>query len=258
MALNGRLASRDLATIPGTTQRVRADLLNQTSALRLAFEARFGKALRVTDGYRDYNSQVRVFTARYTRIPLPGRPTKIWNGVRYWQKPWTAMAATPGTSNHGWGTALDLGSGVNSGGSAEHNWMLANGSRFGWTWPSWWARAAGEWWHFEAAPVPVSKYRDYLDARDLPTPGGTTPAPITERDWLDMATKAEVQEAFAEANAPVIEAIDRLYRVLATRLNSNSADELEVLREVNQHLKTRLNSNSADTLNVAREIRDQG
>lgn len=257
VALNGRLSNDDLATIPGTGHRVRRDLINQTVALRAAFAHRFGRSLWLTDSYRSYNSQVSIFNARYTRTYLAGRPSKVWSGVRYYQWPGTAMAAVPGTSNHGWATAIDWASRVNVQGSTEHNWMVVNGPRFGWSWPSWWARAAGEWWHFEATPVPVSAYRDYLTARDIPTPGGTTPAPITERDWLDMATKAEVTEAVREGNVPLVEAVHELTRHLKTRLNSNSGDELAAVRSIETHLKTRLNSNSADTLNVLREIRDR-
>lgn len=58
--------------------------------------------------YRSYQSQVTLFLSRYTTTPLAGRPTKIWQGVTYWQKPNTAMAAVPGTSNHGWGLAIDF------------------------------------------------------------------------------------------------------------------------------------------------------
>lgn len=89
-------------------------------------------------------------------------------------------------------------------------------------------------------------------------PNTPTPAPITERDWLDMATKAEVTEAVREGNVPLVEAVHELTRYLKTRVNSNSGDTLAVARSIETHLKTRLNSNSADTLNVAREIRDQG
>jgi D-alanyl-D-alanine carboxypeptidase len=58
--------------------------------------------------YRNYQSQVSLFLQRYTKTVLPGRPTKVWQGVTYYQLPNTAMAAVPGTSNHGWGLAIDF------------------------------------------------------------------------------------------------------------------------------------------------------
>lgn len=72
-----------------------------------AFDAVF--VLDNVGDYRTYANQVALFLSRYQQSPpLPGRPTKVWNGVIYYQKPGTAMAATPGTSNHGLGLALDV------------------------------------------------------------------------------------------------------------------------------------------------------
>jgi LAS superfamily LD-carboxypeptidase LdcB len=57
--------------------------------------------------YRDYASQRSLFVSRYQMEPIAGRPWKVWEGVRWYQKPATAMAAVPGTSNHGLGLAID-------------------------------------------------------------------------------------------------------------------------------------------------------
>ena len=57
--------------------------------------------------YRTYASQVRM----------------------YGQKP--ALAAVPGTSNHGWGLAVDLCGGIGSFGTRQYTWMVANAGRFG-------------------------------------------------------------------------------------------------------------------------------
>lgn len=57
--------------------------------------------------YRPYADQEALFKQRYTTTFLSGRPYKIWNNVRWYQKPNTAMAAVPGTSNHGLGLAID-------------------------------------------------------------------------------------------------------------------------------------------------------
>lgn len=61
------------------------------------------------------------------------------------------LAAEPGTSNHGWGTAIDIGDSVGGYGTTEYNWMLENAPAFGWDNPDW-ARAGGsksEPWHWE-------------------------------------------------------------------------------------------------------------
>jgi hypothetical protein len=101
-----------------------ADAFDQLSA---AYRARFGRSLGVTDSYRSYALQVI---------------TKRAKGY---------LAAEPGTSNHGWGLALDLAVGGYS--SADYTWMRANAPRYGWDNPEW-ARPGGskhEPWHWEFA-----------------------------------------------------------------------------------------------------------
>jgi D-alanyl-D-alanine carboxypeptidase len=63
------------------------------------------------------------------------------------------LAARPGTSNHGWGLAADLGVGGYA--SADYAWMRANAPAFGWDNPGW-ARPGGtkaEPWHWEFNPM---------------------------------------------------------------------------------------------------------
>lgn len=125
---NGRIpasAMCPLKTTPG--QMLRCDAQAAFDRLSKAFEARFGAPISVTDAYRDYATQV-ILKRRKGR-----------------------MAATPGTSNHGWALAVDLGSGINSFGTAQHQWMRANAPKFGWIHPGW-ARQTGslpEPWHWE-------------------------------------------------------------------------------------------------------------
>jgi hypothetical protein len=86
-----------------------------------------GQPLCVTDSYRSYAAQVDV----------------------YHRKP--ELAAVPGTSNHGWGQAVDFCGGVQTFGTAAHHWMQVNARRFGWFHPSW-AEPSGskpEAWHWE-------------------------------------------------------------------------------------------------------------
>ena len=61
------------------------------------------------------------------------------------------LAARPGTSNHGWGTALDLCGGIQDFGTAEHEWMFLNAPLYGWFHPAWAQRGGSrpEPWHFE-------------------------------------------------------------------------------------------------------------
>lgn len=79
------------------------------------------------DAYRPYAVQERTFTNRYSPTPLAGRPTRTWQGRTWWQKPGTATSAVPGTSNHGWGLAVDV---ANANGE-RLDWIVANCLRHG-------------------------------------------------------------------------------------------------------------------------------
>jgi hypothetical protein len=126
---NGRIPASALAH-PTSAPRAlfRPDAAAAFDRLNAAYKARFGVAITVTDSYRDYATQVR---------------TKAEKGY---------MAAKPGTSNHGWGLAADLGGGVNRFGTPQHNWFMQNGPRYGWDFPAW-GRQGGsgpiEPWHAE-------------------------------------------------------------------------------------------------------------
>lgn len=135
---NGRLPASALTSLSWAPQhRLRPDAAAQLERLNIAFKARFGHDLAITDSYRSFAGQV---AARRNRGHL---------------------AATPGTSNHGWGVAVDLGSGINRFGTATHRWMRENAPKFGWELPAW-ARQNGskpEPWHWEFEGVPVSATR---------------------------------------------------------------------------------------------------
>jgi hypothetical protein len=149
---NGQLpdsALCPLAFAPG--QSLRCDAAEQLEALAAEYQKAFGKPLRITDSYRSYDDQVAVKAA----------------------KPF--LAAVPGTSQHGWGLAIDVGSPVSTGTSAEYRWMRLHAPDYGWDNPTW-ARPDGrkpEPWHFEfyAAGAMPDRY----------TPGaeGTPTAPLS-------------------------------------------------------------------------------
>jgi len=126
--LNGEIpleALCPLAAAPG--HRLRADAAFAFDKLAGEYARTFGRLPCVSDSYRDYPSQVSL------RARKPG------------------LAAVPGTSNHGWGTAVDLCGGIESFGTPQHEWLVVNGPMFGWYHPSW-AQAGGskpEPWHFE-------------------------------------------------------------------------------------------------------------
>jgi LAS superfamily LD-carboxypeptidase LdcB len=124
---NGQIPSSILCGLSFSGERLRCDAAMALEDLNGAFRATFGHGLDVVDGYRSYADQVAVAASR------------------------GALAAVPGTSNHGWGQAIDLSGGIESFGSAEYSWMSAHAGEYGWKHPGW-AEPGGskpEAWHWE-------------------------------------------------------------------------------------------------------------
>ncbi len=125
---NGQLPPSSLCPItvaPGQSMRPAA--ARALNALAAAYRADFGTNLCVTDTYRSYQEQVDVKARR-------GK----W-------------AATPGTSTHGLGLAVDLCGGIDDFGTRQHAWMVSHAGLFGFFHPAW-AAASGslpEPWHWE-------------------------------------------------------------------------------------------------------------
>lgn len=126
---NGLIPMSALCPIGVGSHRLRCDAAQTFRAMNGAFAAAFGRPLCVTDSYRTFPAQINL----YARKP--------------------ALAAVPGTSNHGWGLALDLCGGIQSFSTAQFAWMAAHASSFGWVHPPWAAPGRGreEPWHWEFA-----------------------------------------------------------------------------------------------------------
>jgi hypothetical protein len=137
---NGRIDPSLLCDIPFLSgHQVLCRALPDLVAFSDAYRAQFGIPLPIDPWpescYRSYDQQVATF-ARY------GSP----------------RAAIPGTSNHGWGKAIDIDDAVGADGNPLYGfgtpgyiWMVANGPRFGWAAPDWALQNGGnpEPWHFE-------------------------------------------------------------------------------------------------------------
>lgn len=127
---NGRIPASALCSPSfDPSVELRCDAAQALDALDTAYLAAFGTHLDVSDSYRSYAGQVAC------------RRTK------------GSLCATPGTSNHGTGVAVDLGGGVEGFGTAQFVWMTTNAGAYGWVHPDW-AAAGGskpEAWHWEYA-----------------------------------------------------------------------------------------------------------
>ncbi|SKC81656.1 PASTA domain-containing protein [Krasilnikoviella flava] len=166
---NGRIPTSALCPLdfaPG--HMLRCDAAQQLSALSKEYEKAFGVPIPMTDSYRTLESQIRL------------KATKGW------------LAATPGTSNHGWGLAVDLGLPISTGTSAEYTWMRVHAPDYGWDNPSWaWLTGSKpEPWHFEffaAGPIPDRAW----SADDVASDGGSSTVGSERSDKEDKGDKAK-------------------------------------------------------------------
>jgi hypothetical protein len=129
---NGQLPTSTLCTLWDPRRQLRSDAAVAIAKLNLAYQQHFGHTMCVSDAYRSLGAQYRIKAER------------------------GSFAARPGTSEHGWGLAVDLCDGVEQGSSSlSYQWMRANATRYGWQNPDW-ALPGGsgprEPWHWEYFP----------------------------------------------------------------------------------------------------------
>lgn len=132
---NGQLPKSALCALEAKNHFLRPHAALAFNALSKAFERKFEQPLCLTDSYRTLEQQY-VLKAK---------------------KP--HLAARPGTSNHGWGLAVDLCGKVSQFNTDEHEWLRIYGPSFGWDHPKW-ARKDGskpKSWHWEYAAVDNEK-----------------------------------------------------------------------------------------------------
>jgi hypothetical protein len=135
---NGNMPASAMCVIPwgtdqlGFAQYLRCDAADALTALDDAFAAQFGASLDLDLTYRSYADQVAMKAA------------------------FGGLAAAPGTSSHGLGTALDVQEwpATYGFGTARYDWLVANGPTYGWYAP---ARVRegqpyAEYWHIEYGP----------------------------------------------------------------------------------------------------------
>lgn len=125
---------------------------NKTAVVKLNLNT-FAASSPVS-GYRDYQQQVGIrnrWAARiknaYNSDESSKYKTQVQEAMAKGMSESDALAkitrkysANPGSSNHGWGKAIDFSFGD---GSNEHNWLKANASKYGFN------PYAAEHWHWE-------------------------------------------------------------------------------------------------------------
>jgi|GEM_PF-1546688 len=130
---------------------LRCDAAIQFERLNAAFRAEFGYDLEVTDSFRSLEQQIEAKAAK------------------------PKLAGKPGTSNHGWGQAVDFAGEIHQGyDNAEYLWMYQNAPLFGWHNPDW-ARPGGQkaepWhWEFNGKYADIAQVLGDWDAEPAPAP----------------------------------------------------------------------------------------
>lgn len=160
LSKNGQLKASELAPITG------GGLLRSDAAaswnLMVEAAAKDGITLRHNGAYRPETIQVSLFKTNYTPIANGSNDVRLWdsngNGSkeRWYRRPNKPSTAIPGTSNHGWGTAIDVANAFYAYGAAPSkivSWLNRNAKKFGWVRPSW-AFTQRDWepWHWEYDP----------------------------------------------------------------------------------------------------------
>ncbi|MCR6712771.1 MAG: M15 family metallopeptidase [Demequina sp.] len=144
---NGRLAKSSLCALPEKGESLQAEAAGAFIAMNQAYKTVFGRNICLDDSYRSLANQ---YSVRATRGYL---------------------AATPGTSMHGWGLAVDLCSETLRGASGK--WIQSNAHVYGWENPPWAKSSKYEPWHWEYISL-TQKYYDTSWGSGNYSDGGTS------------------------------------------------------------------------------------
>lgn len=156
---NGRLDAGILHRTPGQAGGPEVRLVEPATRAWRALSAaakRAGHTLKATslvDSYRPYDIQERIFRQRFQTSPTSTGVRRTWQGRTWWLKPGYALAAVPGTSNHGWGLAVDVGeesdgdTGTESLDGPTLTWLLRNEGTYGFS-----HEVQSEPWHIRYFP----------------------------------------------------------------------------------------------------------
>lgn len=213
-------ATTALATAPG--QRLEPTAARQWDALALSVQHQHGWIPVLTDSYRPYSVQERIFRERY-RVQRSGSgpygDVRYWQGMR-WVRVQGAAAAVPGTSNHGWAKAVDC-SGLGGFGGARYKQLAALAPRFGFTNTE--GRSVGEAWHWVfTGTYSVSKPIGGTGSVATPNLPGA-PAPITPED--DM---------FSDEDRETLQLVRRIVAENQRRTDKGIAISTENQRRIDQ------------------------
>lgn len=227
---NGKLPDSILVDTPGQAGGPTVRLLEPAARAWRALcaaalkEGHVLKATSLVDSYRPYEVQERIFLQRFTTSPVSST-RRYWRGQWWYLKPGYALAAVPGTSNHGRALAVDAGeerdgdTGTESIDDATVAWLVANEERFGFS-----HEVPSEPWHIryfagDTVPPAVIAWE-----RAAPTPG--------DDDDMTPDQAEQLKEAAMQVNRiATVLGIDDLKAPLPEGLSRNLAARLDDLHQ---------------------------
>jgi hypothetical protein len=133
---NGNLTSKMLVRVKcgGVMWSGAAEAFNAMYDAALAA----GHKLRNIGDYRPFDGQLSMFMDRYDQKPTGRKPeiTRSYQGKTWYLKKGKSPSGTPGTSNHGFGLAIDLavdnnGKIASIGGTKAYEWLCNNAPNYG-------------------------------------------------------------------------------------------------------------------------------
>jgi len=155
---NGKVPLPLLRALPGATNG-RYDhlawhgLIEPFTKMVAAFKAERDRNLSYTGGYRSFAQQDALFRSRHR---VDSRGPKTYAGLRWSLIPGMANANIPGTSNHGYGLALDLAIGTPQAFTSltipDILWLISRAPDFGF-----FGENASEGWHWVLHPDRLPK-----------------------------------------------------------------------------------------------------
>jgi hypothetical protein len=146
---NGKLPSSIMATVkfPGGGTGIFCKTAARAFTAMLAEMARLKFKMMSVSSYRSYEQQVTLWNQRYYIVSY--NSGIYWNGHYWVKRAGVATAAKPGTSNHGWGLADDMGENLDADSAVESisqtavNWLTLNADKYGIS-----AELRSEAWHW--------------------------------------------------------------------------------------------------------------
>lgn len=126
--VSGCLGSSDLKSIGVGNNVLTKEAANAFIKMTADMPSNLKSKIQMGGAYRPLNIQCNIFD--WDKYESTGKRVKKGTS--------STPAAYPGTSNHGWGRAIDISP------SDVQNWIRENGTKYGWCW----GEVKSEPWHF--------------------------------------------------------------------------------------------------------------